>query len=251
MDWRDKGIVLAVRHHGETSAIVSLLTLAHGRHAGLVRGGAGRRLRGVLQAGNEVQASWRGRLEEHLGTYTIEPLRARAALIMDDRARLAALSALCAVTETALAEREPHAPLYHALLSALDAVEALNAWAAVYVRYELGLLREMGFGLDLSRCAATGTTDDLRYVSPNSATAVSRQAGAAYRERLLPLPAFLLGGESGSLSVADIRDGLRLTGYFLERGVFVHHRHGEPAARTRLVELFSRATTISGDILGP
>ncbi len=251
MEWSASGIVLSVRHHGESSAIVSLLTQDHGRHLGLVRGGAGRKMRGVLQTGNEVQATWRGRLEEHLGTYTIELTKARAAVLLDDAERLAGLSSLCAITDVALAERELHPALYHGLQSALGAAEESTAWAAVYVRYELGLLQEMGFGLDLSHCAATGITEDLIYVSPKSSTAVSRDAGELYKNKLLPLPAFLLGSQAGGVTIEDIRDGLRLTGYFLERDVFIQMRRPEPAARTRLVERFSRASTISGDILRP
>ncbi len=251
MEWQADGIILSVRHHGETSAIVSLMTADHGRHLGLVRGGAGRRLRGVLQVGNEVRATWRGRLTEHLGTYTVEPLLSRAALLLDDADRLAALSAACAVTDRALAEREVHAPIYHGLKALLETIENTEDWPAVYIRYEVGLLQEMGFGIDFSHCAATGLTDDLSYVSPRSARAVSRQAGAPYKDRLLPLPPFLLGSQIGAVSAQDIRDGLKLTGYFLDRNVFVHHRQGAPAARTRLVERFSRATTISGDIVPP
>jgi DNA repair protein RecO (recombination protein O) len=250
MEWSADSIVLSVRHHGETSAIVSLMTGARGRHLGLVRGGAGRKLRGVLQAGNEVRATWRGRLDEHLGTYSIELIRSRAAMVLDDANRLAALSALCAITDTALAEREPHTAIYHGLEAALAAIEESPVWPAVFVRYELGLLQELGFGLNLVRCVATGSTDDLIYVSPKSAGAVCREAGEPYKDKLLPLPAFLLGSQAGEVSVGDIRNGLRLTGYFLERDVFAHSRHHEPAARTRLVERISRASTISGDIFG-
>jgi len=250
MEWTADSTVLSVRHHGETSAIVSLLTDARGRHLGLVRGGAGRKLRGVLQAGNDVRATWRGRLDEHLGTYTIELIKSRAAMVLDDANRLAALSALCATTDMALAEREPHSPIYHGLQAALTSIEESPYWPAVFVRYELGLLQELGFGLNLARCVATGSTDELIYVSPKSASAVCRTAGEPYKDKLLPLPAFLLGSQAGVVSLDDIRNGIRLTGYFLERDVFAHSRHHEPAARTRLVERISRASTTSGVILG-
>ena len=248
MDWSDQGIVLSARRHGESAAIVSLLTLAHGRHAGLVRGGSGKRLRGVLQLGNELSASWRARLAEHLGSYTVELLRARAAPLLAQPDRLAALSAAAAVTEAALPEREPHPKIYEAFLALLEALAGEALWPAVYVRFELGLLAELGFGLDLGSCASTGETEDLAYVSPRSGRAVSAAAGAPYAERLLPLPAFLLGRHEGPLGARDVLDGLRLTGFFLERQVFLPHGRREPAARIRLVERFARTSTTSGAI---
>jgi DNA repair protein RecO (recombination protein O) len=250
MEWSDKGIVLSSRRHGENAAIVTLLTESHGRHAGLVRGGTGRRLRGVLQTGNEVAASWRARLPEHLGSYNIELGRARAAVLMAHGDRLAALTAAAAIVEAVLPEREPHQPVYQGLLSFLDGLEHNETliWAAVYVRFELGLLAELGFGLDLSRCAATGTSDDLVYVSPRTGRAVSAVAGAPYKDRLLQLPKFLLGSQSGGVSGRDLRDGLALTGFFLEQWVFAPHGRREPKARTRLVDRISRLATTSGAI---
>jgi len=222
MDWRDDGIVLAARKHGETSAIVSLLTRNHGRHAGLVRGGAGRRARGVYQPGNLVQAHWRARLAEHLGAYSCELLRAHAADHLQDRPALAALSAATAMVEAALAEREPHAVLFDETLSLLEALGGAG-WPAAYVRWELALLAELGFGLDLSECAATGGNDNLIYVSPRC-------------DRLLKLPAFLLGRhEQDTAGPEDIADGLRLTGYFLHHHVFTSAHRRLPAARERLV----------------
>lgn len=232
MDWIDQGIVLSSRQHGETSAIVTLLTQAHGRHAGLVRGGAGKRTRGVLQPGNLVDAHWRARLAEHLGTLTCELSHAYAASVLDDADRLAALSAACAVAEAALPERESYPAVYDGLLVLLDSLES-DVWPTIYVRWEMGLLGELGFGLDLTECAATGQNDQLAYVSPKSGQAVSLAAGEPYKDRLLPLPDFLLS--AGSLgSPADVADSLRLTGFFLERHVFIHNRQGEPAARRRL-----------------
>src|SRR5512132_1692127 len=185
MEWSDEGIVLATRSLGETSVVLSLLTRAHGRHSGLVRGGGGRRTRGLLQPGNRLAARWRARLADHLGTMSCEPGHVLASAVMADRGRLAAVAAACAVTETALPEREP-------LPELIAAVETAAGWRAAYVRWELGLLTERGFGLDLGRCAATGTTDDLAYVSPRSGRAVSAAAGAPWKDRLLPLPAFLV-----------------------------------------------------------
>ncbi len=234
MEWTDDGFVLAVRLHGETSAIVSLLTRDHGRHPGLVRGGAGRRMRGMLQAGNLVRATWRGRLAEHLGAYVVEPLRAFSADVLRDSLRLAALSAACAVAERALPEREPHAAVFDGLGILLGALSG-EQWPSVYVKWELGLLAELGYGLDLSSCAATGRNDELAYVSPRTGRAVSLAAGEPYRDKLLALPAFLLGREDEGDS-AGIIEGLRITGHFLERHLFAPHGADLPAARQRLAE---------------
>jgi len=235
MEWHDDGIVLAARKHGESSAIVTLLTREHGRHLGLVRGGAGRRKRGLFQPGNRVHATWRARLAEHLGSYTCEMTEAVSAPFLDDPARLAALSAACAVADAALPEREDHAPVYEGLLILLESI-ASDAWPTVYVKWELGLLQELGFGLDFSCCAATGTMENLAFVSPKSARAVSTEAAAPYKKSLLPLPAFLL--ESGRPGTPEsIVEGLKLTGYFLAKEVFSHGKSGAaPAARDRFIE---------------
>lgn len=237
MDWSDDGIVLSVRRHGESGAILHLLTAAHGRHAGLVRGGNSKRLRGVLQPGNEVHAVWRARLEEHLGSYAIELAVGHAARAMDDPGRLAAMVSACALVDAALPEREPHADLHESLRDLLTTLPE-DGWAATYVAWELSLLATLGFGLDLSRCAATGRSDDLAYVSPKSGRAVSREAGAAWREQLLPLPDFLIG--HGPADTADLSAGLRLTGYFLDRHVLAPHGRTLPDARFRLDERWRR-----------
>lgn len=237
MEWSEDGIVLSARKHGESAAIVQLLTRDHGRHAGLVRGGAGRKARGIYQPGNRVAAIWRARLAEHLGNYSCELLASLAAGLLDDPVRLAGLASACALTETVLPEREPH-PAVHdglaALLADLDdaAGDGAAAWAQTYVRWELTLLAELGYGLDLSACAATGRNDELAWVSPKSGRAVSLSAGEPYRDRLLPLPSFLLdGGEAGP---GEIEQGLALTGHFFARHVFAPHGRRLPAARTRL-----------------
>lgn len=239
MEWRDDGIVLGARRHGESSLVVSLLTAGHGRHAGLVKGGGGKAGRAVYQPGNLVSCTWKARLEDHLGLYACELLDANAATLLHDAGRLAALTAACAVIDAALAEREPHPALYDATLALLAALgtEGAPPWAETYVRWELVLLAEMGFGLDLTACAATGTSENLCWVSPRSGRAVSGEAGAPYAAKLLPLPAFLGGAED--LPPADraaLRDGLRLTGYFLEHHVFAPQQRPVPAARGRLVE---------------
>lgn len=245
MEWSDEAIVLTARRHGEGAAIVSLLTHQHGRHAGLVQGGAGKRARGLYEPGNRVLATWRARLPEHLGHFTCELVDANAAELLDEPLRLAALAAAAAVAESALPEREPHPRAYAGLLGLLAALTAADQaavdWAAAYVRWELDLLAELGFGLDLSECAATGSNDRLIYVSPKSGRAVSAAAGEPYRDRLLSLPAFLLA--PGPAGLDEVLAGLKLTGHFLARDVFSHGPHpnlGEPAARGRLIDRLRR-----------
>jgi DNA repair protein RecO (recombination protein O) len=247
MEWSDEGIVLGARRHGESGAIVTLLTRAHGRHAGLVRGGAGRGARGLYEPGNVVLATWRARLSEHLGHFACELVEAHAAALLDDPLRLAALAAAAAVADAALPEREPHVAVYDRLKSLLARLADLEqterwapSWQCRYVRWELALLADLGFGLDLASCAAAGATDGLAYVSPRSGRAVSTEAGAAHADRLLRLPAFLLASESPA-TPAEILSGLDLTGFFLRRHVFVHRLEGkpanggEPAARARFI----------------
>lgn len=247
MDWTDDGIVLMARKHGESSAIVTLLTVGHGRHAGLVRGGGGRRARGIYQPGNLVRASWRARLEEHLGTYTCELTRAHAAAALDDPLRLAGLSAVCAIAEVALPERETHEKIYRRLLHLLEQMDA-GGWAESLVRWEMELLTELGFGLDLSACAATGSNDQLIYVSPKSGRAVSADAGQPYEDRLLTLPPYLLvENEKNDLEASpkQILEGLHLTGYFLEHHVLGPNGKKIPAARARFIDRLQHFSTIS------
>ncbi len=217
MEWRDEGVVLSVRRHGETSAIVETLTAGHGRSLGIVRGGRSRIQRPVLQPGNLVHLTWRARLEEHLGNFTIEPLSLKAGAIMEEPFRLAGLSTLAGLAQL-LPEREPHQRVYDALLIILDAIEQDDVWPALLVRWEMGLLDELGFGLDLSKCAATGARQELIYVSPKTGRSVSAAAGEPYRERLLALPPFLVS--SALATPADILDGFKLTGHFLSRHIF-------------------------------
>ncbi|MBL6931864.1 MAG: DNA repair protein RecO [Rhodospirillales bacterium] len=239
MEWSDQGIVLSARKHGETSAILTLMTRVQGVHAGLVRGGAGKRKRGDLQPGNRVEAHWRGRLAEHLGTYTCEVVQAHAATLLDSPDALACLSAALALTESALPEREPHPSIFEGLDILLGSLEGED-WPSIYVKWELGLLGELGFGLDFSCCASTGETENLIYVSPKSGRAVSAGAGESYKKVMLALPTFLLGhGIAGSPE--EIVDGLNLTGFFLERHVFGHLRSEKlPAARRRLLERMNK-----------
>jgi DNA repair protein RecO (recombination protein O) len=219
MEWREEGIVIASRKYGETSAIAEILTKDRGRCLGLVRGGRSRRQRPVLQPGNIVEATWRARLEEHLGTFGIEPMGLRAGSYLDDAFKLAGLMTLTFLAQL-LPEREPHPRIYQATRLFLDALDDDSVWPALLVRWELGLLDELGFGLDLIRCTVTGTTDDLAYVSPKTGRAVSRTAGAAYKERLFLIPDFLKGSQMGDATPEAIIGGLRLTGHFLDRHIF-------------------------------
>jgi DNA repair protein RecO (recombination protein O) len=233
MQWSDEGIVLGVRRYGESSVILELMTQERGRHLGLVRGGTGRRLRGVLQPGNSLRATWRARLDDHLGNYVVEGVNLRAAGFLATAHAVHGvihLAALCRL----LAEREPHARVYAALEAILDAFDDPPAVAPMVARFELSLLAELGFGLDLSSCAATGATDELIYVSPRSGRAVSRAGGEAYREKLMRLPDFLRT-EAAPASTADLADAFVLTGFFLERHAFAPRGLHLPDARARFV----------------
>jgi DNA repair protein RecO (recombination protein O) len=235
MHWDDEGIVLSVRKHGENKAIVKALVRAHGVFAGMLPGISSKTNRGVAQAGNRVNLHWSARLSEHIGMYKAELLTPHAALVMQDATKLAALASACAMLETLLPERHPYPKLYDALEAFLDILEHDGYWQEVYVRLELAILAECGFGLDLSSCAATGSTDDLAYVSPKSGRAVSRAAGEPYKDKMLPLPGFLI--EENAVKPAEILAGTHLTGYFLEHWLAKPHGKKLPAARQRLVEL--------------
>jgi DNA repair protein RecO (recombination protein O) len=217
MQWTDEGIVLGIRRHGEASGILDLMTREHGRHLGLVRGAFGTRLKPVLQPGNTVSATWRARLDEHLGNYMVEGVKLRAANFFASSYAVYGVSHLAALMRL-LPERDPHESLYATLDTLLDRLDD-PVWAApMLVRFELQLLAELGFGLDLAQCAATGTVDELDYVSPRSGRAVSRSAGAPYADRMLRLPGFLR--DDTALPVGDdLADGFALTGYFLSRHV--------------------------------
>lgn len=242
MDWRDEGILISTRPHGEGSAIVEVFTEHHGRHAGLVRGGASRRMAPLLQPGAQLDVEWRARLEEHLGSFTVHPRRSRAADILADRGALAALGSVTALVSLALPEREAHPWLYHRTVALADALGTAPNWPALYVTWEKALIEEVGFGLDLSACAATGAADDLIYVSPKSGRAVSRTGGADWADRLLPLPEFLrLDQALGTEPTEALRDGLRTTGHFLANWMCpALGRDRLPEARSRLEAVFAR-----------
>ena len=219
MDWTDEGIVLGVRRHGEANAILEVMTRQHGRHLGLVRGGAGSRMRPILQPGNDVRVTWRARLDEHLGHFVVEGLKLRAAELMvaaHAAYGVTHLAALCRL----LPERDPHDDVHAALAQALDHMQERTLCAALVARFELRLLAELGFGLDLEQCAATGTSSELVYVSPKSGRAVSRVAGEPWRDRMLRLPQFLgLEWEGNEPVAQELSDAFALTGFFFERSV--------------------------------
>ncbi len=239
MEWQDSGTVLRSRRHGETSAIVEVFTMAHGRHAGLVRGASRRGKATGLQPGSQVQVTWRSRLDEHLGIYSIEPVRSRHPVIMEGRLELAALNAVTALLLFALPEREPQPRLYEHTVALLDMVGETDAWPIAYLHWELALLEELGFGLDLSACAVTGARDMLVYVSPRSGRAVSASGAGDWKDRLLPLPSCLLTPRSGT--PAEIAQGLTTTGHFLiHRLAPALGDRPLPQARQRFADLYCR-----------
>ena len=239
IEWRDQGILLSCRRHGETSAIIDVFTPAQGRHAGVVRGGASRKIAPILQPGAQLDVIWRARLEEHIGSFQVEPVRSRAAMAMNDRLSLAGLNAVTAMLWFCLPEREPHPSLYRSSEQLLDLLDQSDLWPLAYLRWELQLLSEMGYGLELNSCAVTGGTDDLIYVSPKSGRAVSRQAAGEWADRLLPLPPVLRNEGAGE--DAEIASAFETTGYFLsERLAKDLGDKPLPDARNRFVEAFRR-----------
>ena len=230
MDWRDQGALLSVRRHGESAAIIEVFTEQKGRHAGVVRGGAGRKLAPVLQPGAQLDLEWRARLEEHLGAFRVEPIKSRAALVMDDRAALAGLNAVCGLLKFALPEREAHPRLYHATQKLLDMLGQETDWAPAYLAWELLLLEDLGYGLDLGRCAVTGLTEGLDYVSPKTGRAVSAAGAGEWADQLLAYP-----------DPGDLQAALHTTGFFLEH--WLARALGDrplPEARARLVNILKR-----------
>ena len=236
MSFSDDAIVLESRPHGETHAIANVFTRDHGRRAALVYGGQGRRMGAILQPGNLVRVDWKGRNNDALGVFSLEIKIAHAAALMQERLSLAALTSVCAVASQCFAEREAHPNSYDALCVLLDHLDSEENWPALMARWELGMLRELGFGLTLDRCAASGARDDLVYVSPKSACAVSREAGAPYKDKLLPLPPFLRDS-AADIDEGDAADALYLTGYFIETRILHLANKPLPAARLKLLEM--------------
>lgn len=234
MEWSSEGYILSTRKHGETSAIIDVFTRDKGRHLGLVRGGISRKMRPVLQPGNLVRVDWRGRLSEHLGTYTVEAINSRAAELMDDRLSLTGLNAVTAMCRELLPERETHPEIYDVFKIVLDNLHDHDIWPILYTRWEAGLLSALGYGLDFDRCAATGSNDNLTHISPRSGRAVSASAAEPYLDKLLRLPPYMRG--ESYASPEDIHDGLKLTAHFLETRVQWNLNKTLPEARHQLVQ---------------
>lgn len=244
MDWRDEGILLSSRRHGESSAIIDVFTPTRGRHAGIVRGGAGRKLAPILQPGAQLDIEWRARLEDHLGTYRVELKRSRAGVSLSDRMALAGLNAVTSLLLFTLPERENYAQLYQRTENLLDLLGQNDIWPLAYLKWEMALLDEMGFGLDLTACAVTGGNDMLAYVSPRTGRAVSLSGAGEWVDRLLPLPAVMLG--QGVAPNCEIEQGLETTGFFLRQRLAVQLGNKPlPNARQRFVDLFKAANSKS------
>lgn len=239
MDWRDQGILLRVQRHGEATAIIEVFSALHGRHAGVVRGGASRKMAATLQPGAQLDLTWRARLEEHLGSFTVELLQARAGGILGDRLALAALNAICALCRYALPERMAYPGFYSQSVELLDQL-GQPGWLRLYAQWELHLLDTTGFGLDLQQCAVTGAQDGLAYVSPRSGRAVTVAGAGAYAERLLALPPALIN-ENAGFDVIQLRQALHLSGYFLHHWLAESTGRPLPEARARLVTLLDTA----------
>lgn len=240
MQWSDEGLILSVRPHGETAAIVEVLTARHGRHAGLVYGGRSRRLRPVLQTGNHVDVTWKARLADQLGHITVELRRGYGAEAMSDAKALAGLSTITTMARL-LPERDPAPNLYEVTMFVLSFLDDPTVWPALYARWELSLLDELGLGLDLSQCASTGANDNLIYVSPRSGRAVSASAGEPYRDKLLGLPAFIRDGNAaGGVTSRNLKEAFALTGHFLEARVLTPAGEALPDVRSRMIDLVTR-----------
>ncbi len=238
MEWRDEGIVLSTRKHGENSVILEVFTETKGRHAGIVRGGTSRKMTPILQPGSQVAVAWRARLADHIGSYTVEPVRSRASAL-GDRFALAGLNAVTSLLGFCLPEREPHNALYQRTVPLLDLLDHEQIWALGYLQWELGLLRELGFSLDLQRCAVTGKTDDLVYVSPKTGRAVSAEGAGEWADKLLPLPPVLK--KQGDANDAEILQALGVTGYFLEYKLApTLSGRPVPESRGRFIDALSR-----------
>ncbi len=240
MEWHDEGIILGTRRHGETSAILELMTRDHGRHLGLVRGGRSRRMQPLLQPGNRVDVIWRARMDEHLGMMQVEPVSFAAARLIEQPVALYGLQ-LAAAHLRLLPERDPHQNLFEILNVILEHCEDSLVAGELLLRFELLMLEELGFGLDLKRCAATGSNQDLSFVSPKSGRAVSREAGQPWSDRLLEMPPFMVSSSVRAASVAELITAFRLTGFFFNRHVWEPRAQKSPEARDGFLAAISRS----------
>ncbi|MGR3502241.1 DNA repair protein RecO [Pseudaestuariivita sp.] len=239
MDWRDEGILLGLRRHGESSAILDVFTPSRGRHAGVLRGATSRKVAPTLQPGAQLDVAWRARLEDHIGTFTVEPVRSRAALAMSGRLALAGLNAVTALLSFALPEREAHPQLYLATERLLDLLDRADIWPLAYLQWEMQLLEETGYGLDLAACAVTGRKEGLTYVSPRTGRAVSMEGAGNWAPKLLPLPPVLR--REGDAGDVEILQGLQVTGHFLKETLApALGTRPLPEARARFVSAFAR-----------
>jgi DNA repair protein RecO (recombination protein O) len=242
-NWDDHGIILSARQHGESGAVVSCLTEQHGRQKGYVNGALSKRNRALVEAGAHVELSWQARTSDQLGRFTLEPAGGvGASALLNEPLKLSALQSACALCDLSLPDGDGHAGLYHGFLALIDALSE-DHWGVSYVVWEMALLRELGFGLDLSRCAGGGSHQDIAYMSPKSGCAVSQEKGELYKHKLLALPEFLKrSSQSHNLlgSDADIYTGIKMTGYFFENRVFAQHSQGIPPARLRFAARFAK-----------
>ncbi|CAD7027140.1 DNA repair protein RecO [Pseudorhizobium halotolerans] len=243
MQWQDEAIIIGVKRHGETSVVAEVMTRSRGRHLGLVRSGRSRSMQPVLQPGNRVEAVWRARLDEHLGEFKLEPLRLRAARLMEKATSVYAVQAMGALLRL-LPERDPHPHLYEALDVILETMEDPTDAGELFIRFELAILNDLGYGLDLTECAATGSQQDLKYVSPKSGRAVCAEAGAPYADRLLALPAFLRDGATAAADAASMAAAFRLTGFFLHRHIYEPRGISDNAARDGFVQAALKALAL-------
>lgn len=248
IEWSDRGIVLAARPHGESGAVIHVLCQEQGRFAGMLHGAQSSRRRGLSEPGTMVQAHWQARLADHLGNWQLESTRQFAAELLDEPLRLAGLQAVCSLAQEALPEREPHEDVFFATEALLNTFDG-EFWAPVLIKWETKLLESLGFGLDLTKCAATGSTENLCFVSPKSGRAVSAEGAGPYKERLLPLPGFLIG--QGDASPERVVEGLRLTAHFLQKHVFDVTNRPLPVARIRFQDSYSRFAGTSGTVDAP
>lgn len=239
IEWQDEAVVLRVQPHGETSVILEVFSPQHGRHAGVVRGGVSRKIAPILQPGGQIAVTWKARLDSHLGSFTVEPVRSRAAQAMGDRLALAGLNAVCGLLALVLPDREAHLPLYQRSVALLDLLGQADIWPLAYLQWEQALLEEMGFGMDLSACAVRGVNEDLAFVSPRTGRAVSREAAGEWANRLLPLPPVLAG--KGDADAGEIVIALSTTGYFIQNRLFRSLGDRQmPASRQRLIDEIAR-----------